>query len=152
MEKGWPLLAYLPLHVHECLSILSDGTLIVSIAWLLVWAYKLPTEHQFNCHQQSCAVHAVTVINWLQKACGIPAIFSHVKCDWFSYPCLTEFLKKPDSFGTVPKTFRRLPDITEDVPMIFEGHCLQRLEASNLGGHLAEITYILKPRGGIVRR
>ena len=95
-----------------------------------------------------------TVINWdqLQKVWSIPANFSHVKCDWFSYPCLTEFLKQPDSFGTVPKTLRRLPNITEDVPMIFEGHRMQRLEASNLGGHLAEITYILIPRGGIVRR
>ena len=36
--------------------------------------------------------------------------------------------------------------------MIFEGHRMQRLGASNLGGHLAEITYILIPRGGIARR
>ena len=136
MERGWPLLAYLPLHVHECLSIISDGTLIVSIAWLLVWAYKLPTEHQFNCHQNSLVLFMLfAVINWdqLHKTWSIPPNFSHVKCDWFWYSCLTEFLKQPDSFGTVPKTFRRLPNITEDVPMIFEGHRMQRLEASNFG-------------------
>ena len=57
-----------------------------------------------------------TVINWdqLQKVWSIPANFSHVKCDWFSYPCLTEtawqLWNSSEDITTSSQHYRRCSD------------------------------------------